>query len=811
MGISLLKDGNAKFHVAKEFTATGDVAGSASAPFNVRAENQLRIAVENVDTTNEIVVKGRIAKQASWIDLETITGQSDGVTVDISLIDEVYFTCSTYDPDGSPKIVASGFFEKAASGGGSGEANTASNVGTSGVGIFSTKVGVDLKLRKIDAGSSKVTVTLDGGSNTVDIDVDPSQIDVADLAGVGSLNNTQVLGTDGSGNIETMTGWNRTNEGGVSVSQEVDPLPGGFNLMSDNLQLTASGDASANGVTVRNISLDLDYSSSGELLGNSTLLNSYVNHDGTADTGAIFFKNDSFNLGNGTDPVTVNGIGYYFMGGAIEANATLSGYIQGCIFQPSFNAAAILDSSAYITAFADGANIPLTVHGYTSANFAPTISGSANNTGVTGVNLNPTITTMVGNSGYTGVAIAGTIGTVNSGFVSGLNFNQTVTLNKGNVVGLNISMDNVTNYAGVQASVTIQDLTFTFVEPSANNNVYQIRFVDTVTAGSETVSVAGNDITVAIESGVSTATQVKAAADATIGFGASVTTTISGVASNPQVAQGFTSFAGGENPGVRRAAQFDGDVTINGSLGFSGALSIGALSAFMTEALIDGGGTPSSGHSLITAPTVAANATLANADYLGVNTASLINIGANATVTTAFLGVAALGLPAVLTMGAGATLDRVSGAIFALSLDASAGGGTVDQVSLCRAAALPNGITTVNRMYGYEVFSLGAVGTTEWGFYCAPAMHNYLGGTLRIGGTTLSDDTADTGFKLHVDGNSKLEGDIAHLTGDVGFFGTTPVGQQTGGAATAGGTYGATEQSMLQAAYDALRAYGLLT
>jgi hypothetical protein len=136
----------------------------------------------------------------------------------------------------------------------------------------------------------------------------------------------------------------------------------------------------------------------------------------------------------------------------------------------------------------------------------------------------------------------------------------------------------------------------------------------------------------------------------------------------------------------------------------------------------------------------------------------------------------------------------------------------VDQVSLCRAAALPNGgLTTVTRLYGYEVFSLGSVGTTEWGFYCAPAMHNYMGGTLRIGGTTLSDDTADAGFKLHVDGNSKLEGDLAHLAGDVGFFGVTPVVQQTGGASTAGGTYGATEQTMLQAAYDALRAYGLLT
>lgn len=45
----------------------------------------------------------------------------------------------------------------------------------------------------------------------------------------------------------------------------------------------------------------------------------------------------------------------------------------------------------------------------------------------------------------------------------------------------------------------------------------------------------------------------------------------------------------------------------------------------------------------------------------------------------------------------------------------------------------------------------------------------------------------------------------------VGFFGVSPAGQQSGGAATAGGTYGATEQSMLQAAYNCLRTFGFLS
>lgn len=43
------------------------------------------------------------------------------------------------------------------------------------------------------------------------------------------------------------------------------------------------------------------------------------------------------------------------------------------------------------------------------------------------------------------------------------------------------------------------------------------------------------------------------------------------------------------------------------------------------------------------------------------------------------------------------------------------------------------------------------------------------------------------------------------------FFNATPAVQQTGGAATASGTYGATEQAMIQTAYEALRTFGLLS
>ena len=65
---------------------------------------------------------------------------------------------------------------------GSGETNTASNVGTAGVGIFDGKVGEDLQFKKINAGSAKITITDDTSNNEVDIDF--GTVSIADLSDV---------------------------------------------------------------------------------------------------------------------------------------------------------------------------------------------------------------------------------------------------------------------------------------------------------------------------------------------------------------------------------------------------------------------------------------------------------------------------------------------------------------------------------------------------------------------------------------------------------------------------------------------------
>jgi hypothetical protein len=75
---------------------------------------------------------------------------------------------------------------------GGGEANTASNVGTAGVGVFKQKIGVNLEFKRLNAGSSKVSITDDIGNSEVDVDVVEANLSLANLGTRAFLNLSDV-------------------------------------------------------------------------------------------------------------------------------------------------------------------------------------------------------------------------------------------------------------------------------------------------------------------------------------------------------------------------------------------------------------------------------------------------------------------------------------------------------------------------------------------------------------------------------------------------------------------------------------------
>jgi len=144
---------------------------------------------------------------------------------------------------------AAGVFKKVDIGnlptGGGGEANTASNGGTGGVGIVLAKSGVDLPFKSINAGSAKITVSDDVPNSNVDIDFGSVAItDLSDVASKQGSGTAVVFDTS-----PTLT----TPDVGVATATTINkvtitaPTTSATLTIADGATLTASATASVSG------------------------------------------------------------------------------------------------------------------------------------------------------------------------------------------------------------------------------------------------------------------------------------------------------------------------------------------------------------------------------------------------------------------------------------------------------------------------------------------------------------------------------------------------------------------------------------
>jgi len=491
--------------------------------------------------------------------------------------------------------------------------------------------------------------------------IDPSTIDVADFNQVGDLNNNTMVGTDATGVLQSIPGFDLDpNYGGMNINKNID-LDGTASPVLHNLQMSigSTADSSNDRVVQINLYAEVDPDSDGFNLGTNgnafTQLNLGLRHFGTSDTGSLNIIQSYSNIGNGTDAITIKGMAEQLSFPQINANVTVDGAIQGYIYQPTFNAASTITTSAYATAFGDFSNVATSTNGWTSFQSSPTISAVSNNNNVTSINLNPQITTFTGNAGYNGLAIAGTYGTFSTGGWNGVNINPNISANN-YAVGLQVDMSNVVG-------------------------------------------------------------------------------------------------------GTALAANLTGDVSINGALTFTGALSIGQLQAYYATNPVDGGGSPTTLHGLTTGMNTVTSTTVANADAIGVNTAMLISLAANSVTTSGpfQLGFTALALPCVVETHTGATLDYMSGTTTAISLAGSSTGGTIDTVRINRSVVIPNGITTINNLYGFFYHQpFGGAATNTWGFYAESDVDNFFKQSLKIGGTVgTTDRVTNSSVALEVESTTR--------------------------------------------------------
>jgi hypothetical protein len=471
---------------------------------------------------------------------------------------------------------------------------------------------------------------------------------------------------NGTGDLDDLPNYSLNSFGAVGSNLTYEPNggTGGYNIHETYFTLDPIANTPNESQNLYNLNYNIDPNSTGFTLGTAgtlgSILNMGFNHQGTSNIGQpqyIFMNSD---IGNGTDPLTMNGFSMVTGFLNIDDNVTVSNMIQGYGFQPNMAENSVMNNG--IKAFYDNANIQTAVAGYTGIELNSVVEEIKNNSNFTGMNLNAAVDTFTGNAAYNGIAVGGTLGTFDTGAYQGILVNPTVT-SVVNATGLWVDMTNVT--------------------------------------------ASGNKL----------------------------------------------------------AAYFGGDVQITGDLNFSGALSIGQLSSFGTlDPVIDGGGNPTTVNQLISSVNIPDNATTANADTIGANSAMLLTVGDNSAVTLGAFGLfSALALPAVIETHTGSVLPRLQGGTFALSFSGTSTGGTIQSAEAGRFVMIPNGITTVDRAIGVLIEQpFGVVGTENFGVYQTDAEKNYFEGSVESeGGVQLSTsgsqptcDAAHRGMFWNIEGGA---------------------------------------------------------
>lgn len=273
----------------------------------------------------------------------------------------------------------------------------------------------------------------------------------------------QLVYFDGTGNLTNLPGFSRdTFSGGLDQFQIETPNNGtGYTLNNLNVEFQPLQNSPNENWNIQSIQVNLDPTSTGFNMGSagnnfSQILNLGFFHHGTGNAGALTYLSLNGDLGNGTDPITINGLYFAAASANIHSGVTIDGQIQGYGFNPAMQVGSISGTNQNLQAFWDGSQILVPENTHTSFASQPNIQSIKNNANYNAFTAGPNITTLTGNATATGFGFYGQITNTNTGGINsfysnpsittmgatsyyhGLDIYGNITTSHGNVQGINI-------------------------------------------------------------------------------------------------------------------------------------------------------------------------------------------------------------------------------------------------------------------------------------------------------------------------------------------------------------------------------------
>jgi len=595
--------------------------------------------------------------------------------------------------------------------------------------------------------------------------------------GTGTLswlvgNTNSFVGFNSTGDMISIPGysWDQTTQA-LNANTNFDPFVNGYTAYSLNANSLPTAD-NVNNISVLNTFTNCGGDDSGFSCGDPATgagglygINSGVNSTNKSSVGHTQLFNGYSQFGNGTDPITVHDMNGMSIGETLGTGVSM---VYANQFTSNMQAQAGSSLSSF-TAFSEQSFLTHLLQNYSGIQLntnITTIDGYYNAYGD-----NPNLTTVHG--GYNSANFSPNIGSV-SGTYNGISISPNVVSS-----ALTAEQFQITAVADVAQSLASKYLTF--CEPYTNGGTCWAPWFKVSGTGTDPMVPGYTMVEVDIATGDTAATVGTALYNAVNALTVNLTWADSGtgVVTGTAVSQGqanqanaqdsgfavvMTAFGGGDgqavglNINMGNATGFaDGNVKAidaNGNVNINGKLQTGT-NAPMTD---QGGTQAQPVNTINTNFTVAPGVTVNNADMFGFGPIANLTMGANSHANASpglGVGASSLGMIGLITMDNGSTATNVNGSFIAQVLVGGTGaGGVIDDMNAYRAVSANFGSpTTVTNSRAFLADdTLGAPATNHWGFYAKSSFENYMGKSLKIGGTAgVADKVSNSSVGLEID------------------------------------------------------------